>query len=183
MRLELTIERSYQIQSHNRLFKMTGLVRRFSKRRNLSSSRIHCCYIYIGTEFKGKHILEQDELFCCAIISSGLKDKKVFYVTETKDCRKKKVCPFFLLENSRSLSSLWEPQTPLSSSGTLDFLSSYLRIDFLSMIWPRIWETYNGQERREAMKAVKAALLQDCQQQWERSFIHSPFMRLPFQKL
>ena len=95
MRLELTIERSYQIQSHNRLFKMTGLVRRFSKRRNLSSSRIHCCYIYIGTEFKGKHILEQDELFCC-VISSRLKAKnkqtnkqKNFSVTKTKEYRKK----------------------------------------------------------------------------------------------
>ena len=30
----------------------------------------------IGTECKGKHILEQDELFCCAIISSGFKEKK-----------------------------------------------------------------------------------------------------------
>ena len=42
----------------------------------MSSSRIHCCYIIIATEFKGKHILEQDELLCCAIISPGLKGKK-----------------------------------------------------------------------------------------------------------
>ena len=55
---------------------MTGLVRRFSRRRNMSSSRIHGCYIILGTEFKGKHILEQDELFCCVIISSGLQGKK-----------------------------------------------------------------------------------------------------------
>ena len=183
MRVELTIERSYQIQSHNRLFKMTGLVRRFSRRRNLSSSRIHCCYIHIGTEFKGKHFLELDELFCCALISSGLKVKKKYFMWLTLRNVEKKICPFFLLENLRSLSSLREPQTPLSSLGTLDFLSTYLRIDFLSMIWPRIWETYNGQERREAMKAVKAALPQDCQQQWEWSFIHPPFTRLPFQKL
>ena len=39
-------------------------------------SRIYCCYIITGTEFKEKHILEQDELFCCVIISSGLKEKK-----------------------------------------------------------------------------------------------------------
>ena len=47
MGLELTIERSYQTHSHNIHFKMTGLVRKFS-RRNTSSSRIHCCYIIIG---------------------------------------------------------------------------------------------------------------------------------------
>ena len=51
---------------------MTRLVRRFSRRRNMSSNRIHCCYIIIGTEFKEKHIFEKDELFCCAIISSVL---------------------------------------------------------------------------------------------------------------
>ena len=39
----------------------------------MSSSRIHCCCIVIGTEFKEKHILEADELFCCAI-SSGFKE-------------------------------------------------------------------------------------------------------------
>ena len=42
----------------------------------------------------------------------------------------KKVCPF-LLENSRPLSPC-ELQTPFSSSGTLDFLSTYLEIDCLS---------------------------------------------------
>ena len=84
---------------------MTGIVRRFSRRRNMSSSRIHSFYIIIGTEFKGKHILEQDELFCCAIISSGLKEK-LFYVTKTRECRKKSFS-FFLP---------WEFQTPISSS-------------------------------------------------------------------
>ena len=56
----------------------------------MSSSRIHCCYIIIGTEFKEKHILEQDELFCCAVISSGLKEKNIGF--------------FLLLEISRPLS-------------------------------------------------------------------------------
>ena len=32
-----------------------------------------------GTEFKGKHILKQDELFCCAVISSGLKEKDKYF--------------------------------------------------------------------------------------------------------
>ena len=35
----------------------------------MSSSKIHFCYIIISTEFKEKHTLEQDELFCCVIIS------------------------------------------------------------------------------------------------------------------
>ena len=39
---------------------MTELFRTFSRRRNMSSSRIHCCYIVIGTEFKEKHIPEQE---------------------------------------------------------------------------------------------------------------------------
>ena len=47
----------------------------------------------------------------------------MFYVTKTKECRgEKKICPFFLLENSR----------PLSPWGPLDFLSTYLGIDFLT---------------------------------------------------
>ena len=41
------------------------------------SSRIHCCYIILGTEFKEKHILGQDDLFRCVIISSGVKDKSI----------------------------------------------------------------------------------------------------------
>ena len=48
MGLELTIERSYQTHSHKVHFKMTGLVKSFL-RRNMSSSRIHRCYIIIGT--------------------------------------------------------------------------------------------------------------------------------------
>ena len=34
----------------------------------------HHCHIIISTEFKEKETLEQDELFCCVIISSGLKE-------------------------------------------------------------------------------------------------------------
>ena len=40
----------------------------------MSLSKIHCCYIIISAEFKEKHTLKQDELFCCVIISSGLKE-------------------------------------------------------------------------------------------------------------
>ena len=45
--LELTIERSYKTHSHDTKFKITGLVKRFSKRRNMFSGRIHCCYIIL----------------------------------------------------------------------------------------------------------------------------------------
>ena len=56
MGLELTIERSYQAHSHNIHFKMTGLVKRVLRKRNISFSRIPCCFIVIGTEFKIPHI-------------------------------------------------------------------------------------------------------------------------------
>ena len=91
----------------------------------MSSSRTHCCYIIIGTEFKGKYILEQDELFCYAIISSGLKEKTN---------KQTNVCPFILLANSRPLSPFQKPQTPLSLLGSWDFLSTYLEIDSLIAI-------------------------------------------------
>ena len=68
-------------------------------------SRIHCCYIIIGKEFKEKHTLEEDELFCCIIISSGLKEKKKVYVTMTKECRKKKIVLFSSLRAPDSLST------------------------------------------------------------------------------
>ena len=74
----------------------------------MSPSKIHCYYIIIRTELKEKHALEQDELFCCVIISSGLKEvshkdcchnnteirKKMPYVTKTKQCRKNKFVLF-----------------------------------------------------------------------------------------
>ena len=40
----------------------------------MSWSRILFYYIIVSTEFKGKHTLEQDKLFCFVIISSGLKE-------------------------------------------------------------------------------------------------------------
>ena len=91
-----------------------------SWKEKLSSSRMHCFYIILSTEFK---------LSC--LLCSWLKEKKkMFYVTKTKECREKKdVCPFRLLENSRPLPPLQEPQTPFSSLGTLDFLSTCLGID------------------------------------------------------
>ena len=100
---------------------MTGLVWRVLRRRNTSSSRAHCCYIILSTA-------SQQNMNCCVVISLGLKKKKL-YVAKTKECRKKKVSPFLLLER--------EPQTPFSSLGTPDFLSTYLRINSLNNIEPR----------------------------------------------
>ena len=69
-------------------------------------------YIVV-TEFKQKHILEQHELFCSALISSGLKEKKsvwggggkvVLFSLRTPD-------PYFLLERPRPLSPPWGPWT------------------------------------------------------------------------
>ena len=73
----------------------------------MSSSRIHCCYIVIGTEFKEKHILEQDEFFFSVQSSAlGLKEKTfvLFSSLRTPD-------HYFILENSRPLSSPWGPWT------------------------------------------------------------------------
>ena len=72
----------------------------------MSSSRMHYCYIIFGTEFKEKHILEQDELSCCTIISSGLKGKKLvlFSSLRTPDS-------YLLLESPRPLSPPRGPRT------------------------------------------------------------------------
>ena len=139
--LELTIEIFYQTNSHKIHFKMTGLVRRFSRRRNMSSNRIHSCHIIFGTEFKGKHILEQDELFCCAIISFGLKGKN-----KNKQTNKQKTLLSFSLP--------WEPQTLLLSSDTLNFLSSYLEINSLSI-------TMNKVSRGDGIPAELFQILKD----------------------
>ena len=61
----------------------------------------------------------------------------MFFVTKTKECRgikkKKRVCPFLLLENSSLLSPPWDPWIPFSSLGTPDFFSTCLGIDSLSI--------------------------------------------------
>ena len=43
----------------------------------MSLSKIHCCYIIISTELNRIHTLEQDELFCCVIVRSGLKENNI----------------------------------------------------------------------------------------------------------
>ena len=65
-------------------------------------SRIHCPYTILSTEFKGKHNLEQDELFCCALIRSGLKEKKKFVLFSSLRVPD----PFLLLGDPRLLTNL-----------------------------------------------------------------------------
>ena len=93
-RIELTIERSYQTHSHS---KLARLARRYLlRRRNMSLSKIHCCYIIISTEkytekLKEKHTLEQSELFCCVITSSRLKESLKDCCYNNSEFKKKKV--------------------------------------------------------------------------------------------
>ena len=62
------------------------------------------------------------------------------YVRKNKKNKKNKknIGTFLLLENCRSLSPPPEPQTPLSSSGTLDFLSICLGIDSLTTFYAHV---------------------------------------------
>ena len=110
-------KRSYQTHPHNTHFKMIGLVRRFSRRRNTSSSRKHYCYTVIGTEFKEK--LEQlilEQVFCCAIISSGLKMFVLFSSLRTPDL-------YLLLESPRPLCPPWGPWTSYQPALRTDSLN------------------------------------------------------------
>ena len=56
------LERSYQIHSHSIHLKITELVRRFLRRRNMSSSKIHCCYIILAKEFRKKKFVLSSSL-------------------------------------------------------------------------------------------------------------------------
>ena len=84
----------------------------------MSSSRIHCCHTSLVQSVRES--ISLSKMSCFVVQSSAL------------GLKKKNICPFLLLENPRPLSPPWELQTLLSSSGTLDFLSTYLEIDSLS---------------------------------------------------
>ena len=60
IRLEWTQEGSYQTHSHNIPFKMTGLVRRFILRRNMSLSKIYCYIDSSSVQFS--HSVMSDSL-------------------------------------------------------------------------------------------------------------------------
>ena len=71
----LVYSRLLPTRSHNIHLKLIRLVRRFLlKKRKKSLDEVICCYMIISTELKEKQTLEQDALFCCVIISSGLKE-------------------------------------------------------------------------------------------------------------
>ena len=71
------------------------------KREKLSSSRIHCCCIILTIEFKLSCLCESSVL--------GLKGKKMFYVTNTKECSEGKKKKGHL-----SFPAPWEFQTSVS---------------------------------------------------------------------
>ena len=109
---------------------------------------------------KEKHVLKQDTIHCCYIQSLrkniSLSKMRCFVVQSSALGLKKKVCPFLPLENSRPLSPLREPQTPLSSSGTPDFLSAYLGID--SLTWIKTLPQPHQPRRRELSNPIPLAI-------------------------
>ena len=142
---------------------MTGLVRRFSRRRNMSSSRTHCCYIIIGAEFKGKHTLEQDELLCCIIISSVLQGRKktlvLFSSLRTLD-------PFLLLGDPRLLINL--PKNWLSQDH-VTHTHKQTKTQYTGKAWD--W----GAGRQGAVGVERAALRSVHGHVWHcAAVLHSP---------
>ena len=102
---------------------MTELVKSFSRRKNISSSRIQCCYIIIGAEFKGKGIFEQEGASLVAQLVKNLpamwvvlQQDELFFCAISSELKEKNVCPFLLFENS-SLSPPRELQIPFFSQG------------------------------------------------------------------
>ena len=89
------------------------------RKEKLSSSRIHCCYIILKTEFK---------LSCLLCNHQSLK-KQTFYVT--KECRGKK--KMFVISSSLRIPDhhlCFKRPRPLSPPrGTLELLSTCLGID------------------------------------------------------
>ena len=82
----------------------------------MSLRKIHCWYIIISTELKERHAFEQEMLFCCIIIISGLKVSLKDHCHNNSDFKKKHVIKECLKKKTKTLS--------LSPAG----LSTYLRI-------------------------------------------------------
>ena len=117
------MKRSHQTLSHNIHFKIVYLSsQKVFRKEKLSSSWIQWCYIILSTEFK---------LNCFVVIIRFKGEKKIQLSLRNVGGGGGEVCPFLLLENSRSLSPPREPQTPLSNLGAPGFLSTYLEIDSL----------------------------------------------------
>ena len=87
---------------------------------------------------KEKHVLEQDTLLYW-LRQSNVENQP----------NKQNLCPFLFLQNPRPLSHPREPQTPLFSLGTQNFLPSYLGIDSLTILknfehyFPIMWNKCN----------------------------------------
>ena len=101
----------YQTHSHNIHLKLTRLELTIER-----SYQIHSHNILLKITRLVRRFLLRRNMIHCYI---GLRQSSV----------QKSTCPFLLLGNSRPLSPSQKPQTPFSSSGTRDFLSTYLGID------------------------------------------------------
>ena len=105
------------------------------RKEKLPSSRIHCCYIILSTEFKLNCLLGSHQFWAY---------RKKFYVTKNKECRerkkKKKMFvlssslrtpdPYLRFEGPRPLSPPWGPQT--SYQPAYELTLSALRLNWLS---------------------------------------------------
>ena len=118
----------------------------------MSSIRIHCCYIIIGTEFKEKHILEQDELFCCIIIQFSSVQFSRSVLSNSSQCHEpqhaRPPCPSptpRVCLNSCPLSWWCHPTISSSvvpfSSGLQPFPASgsFSNESALHISWPKYW--------------------------------------------
>ena len=114
----------------------------------MSLSKIHCCYIIISTEFKEKHTLEQDELFCldlglnkvslkdCCCNNSEFKIKSLMLLRQSSVEKKN----FLLLEGPGPLPPSQEPQTPYQPTKEITlsipvFIFFKPRFD----LWPKMY--------------------------------------------
>ena len=100
----------YQTHSHNIHLKLTRLELTIER-----SYQIHSHNILLKITGLVRRFLLRRNMIRCYV---GLRQSSV----------EKSTCPF-LLENSGPLSPSQKPQAPFSSSGTRDFLSTYLGID------------------------------------------------------
>ena len=98
----------------------------------MSSSRLHCCHITIGTEFKEKYILEQNELFCCAIIISETKVETMFYMTKTSPVAQ-------IVKRLPTMRETWD-----RSLGREDPLEKDMATHSSTLAWRTWWATVHG---------------------------------------
>ena len=106
----------YQTHSHNIHLKITRLVRRFLLRRNMSSSRIHCCHTSLVQSVRENISLNKMSCFVVQSSALGLKKKKFVLFSSLRTPE-----PYLLLESFRPLSPPREPWTSYQPTQKLTF--------------------------------------------------------------